>query len=108
MMHPLCDQTVTLYRRQGDSLCRQVLTDCYFRYETALQHQGTVPGLTRPFRLLTEQEVKIGDRIFPGVGPEIAPEDWAGFLPERQEGLCQVSRVKPRCFPGQAGYYDAG
>ena len=98
---PLCDQVVTVYRQEGENISRQVLADCFYRIEDALQD-----GWQRKFLLVvpgTEVRLRLGDRVLPGEGPQVALEDWKRFVPAAVEGLGQVGYVKPYPTHTEAG-----
>ena len=33
MTYPLCDQTVTVYHREGQQIIRKVVEDCYYHWQ---------------------------------------------------------------------------
>ncbi len=109
--YSLCAQTVTAYRKEKENIRRQVLDGCYFsrREERTRQVSGVrqeqkflliVPGKT--------QAVFPGDRVLPGIGPQIAPEDWEQFIPVLVEGLVEVSWAEPKFWQGQLCHVEAG
>ena len=77
MEYAFCDQTVTVYRMQGNALTKIVLSGCYLEVG-----QGRKPENARPqwdFLLIvpgSEQRVFPGDLLVPGIGPEqLGPVD---------------------------------
>ena len=107
MEYPLCQQTVTLYRKQGDTLLRQVVEGCYLEWKCQ-----AVPGdarQERQFMLVMPgniQRVFPGDRILEGVGPEEV--DWERFLPVYVDGLLIVEHVKRFYWNGALCHVEAG
>lgn len=109
--YSLCQQTVTVYRKQTDGIYRQVVENCFFRLERhrkvdALGCRGEktllliVPGDTRC--------VFPGDRVMEGVGPEVSAEAWSQFVPALVEGLAQVSYATPFVWEGRLCHVEAG
>lgn len=109
--YSLCDRTVTIYRRQGEQVLRQVVDGCFFSWqiEQVVDTQGcrrettcllVMPGDT--------QRVFAGDRVFDGVGPEIEMKDWAAFIPVKVAGLAEIGYVKPYYWDGALCHVEAG
>lgn len=94
-MSPLCDMTVTVYRGK----VRQVVENCFFssRYTGLEDIRGT--RLRGKFTLITPADipVRIGDRVMPGIGAELAPED-----------APKVSWVQPMYLGGSLHHFEAG
>ena len=111
MDYSLCRDTVTVYRRQGQGVFRQVHRNAFLSWEeqtvtdTLGNRKGTDFLLILPGQ---EQTVFPGDRIFAGVGPEIGPEEWGAFVPCSVPGLGQVSYVRVYRFDGQICHTEAG
>ena len=95
---PLCDRTVTLYRSDGT---RQVVENCCYRYRDV---QGA-DNFFREFLLIAPVELRPGDRIFDGIGPEQV--DWETFLPVSVPGLSQAEYARYWDFPGLS-HWEAG
>lgn len=108
MNHPLCCQTVTLYRREGQEISRQVLTDCFYRYSDQVSERNSISQFNRDFLLITDAPVTLGDRIYDGIGPLISPQQWELFIPELISGLSQIDKVTPYYFGAQLSHYEAG
>lgn len=107
----LCDQTVTVYRRRGQQILRQVVSGCYFQCQE--QRPEGLLGHRKDFRFLlvmpgSPQRVFPGDRIMTGIGPEVAPEDWAGFLPAVVPGLYEAAYAAPYYLGGTLCHVEAG
>ena len=109
--YSLCQQTVTIYRRQADAIVRQVVDGCFFR----LEHQQKLDTLgchrEKPFLLIMPGDAQCvfpGDRVMEGVGPEVSPEEWSRFVPALVEGLAQISYATPFCWEGRICHVEAG
>lgn len=104
MGYPLCDRTVTLYRRSGDSVERRVLVGCFYRHEDAAEEEQFVRKclLIHP----GAEEIRPGDRVFDGIGPEQVV--WAEFLPIHVPGLSQVDYAAPWYLDGRIVHWEAG
>ena len=109
--YSLCNQTVTIYRRQGERVLRQVAEGCYYVWqeEQLLDEEGcrreTTCLLVMPGN---RQQVFIGDRVLVGVGPEVGPRDWAAFIPVHVAGLAEIGYVKPYYWDGELCHVEAG
>lgn len=104
LAYPMCDKTVTVYRRLGDAVERRVLEGCFYRYEDAADEERFV----RKFLLILPgaEDIRPGDRVFDGVGPgEIV---WEEFLPIKVPGLSEVAYAAPWYFMGQLHHWEAG
>lgn len=103
-VYPLCDRTVTVYRREGSAVARRVLEGCFYRYEDVSREERFV----RKFLLIWPGagDIRPGDRVFDGVGPEDVA--WEEFLPVNVPGLSEVAYAAPRHFMGQLHHWEAG
>ena len=104
IVYPLCDRTVTLYRKTGEQVERQVLEGCFYRYEDAV----TEEQFLRKFVLIHPgaEEIRPGDRVYDGIGPEQVV--WAEFLPITQPGLSEAAYAAPWCWEGKIVHWEAG
>lgn len=93
--YSLCCQTVTVYRKKGGVISRQVLENAFYSYRDRLVGQSPDSRMERLFTLiLKDADLQVGDRVYDGVGPEIDPAGWAGFIPACVPGLSQVQYVE--------------
>ena len=107
--YSLCQQTVTVYRKEGEELSRKVAEKCYFSasISTPTEHYGK--SKEKKFLLIIPGEeipLRPGDRIFVGIGPETV--DWQTFLPARIPEVFAVSFAKPCYWNGELTHWEAG
>ena len=111
MEYPLCDRTVTLYRQEGEKICRQVIYGCYFQLQDKVKTGLSGREHERSFLLVipgSTLQVFPGDRVTTGEGPEIALEQWHRFVPALVQDLVVVGWVKPCYWEGQLCHTEAG
>ena len=108
----LCNQTVTVYHKDGDTYTQTVFRDAFldFRKNQTVDRTGSkesnsflliIPGDT--------QAVFVGDKVLLGDGPEISTrEDWAAFVPAKVPGLVVVDYVDPKYWHGRLVHTEAG
>lgn len=109
MDYPLCDQTVTVYRKTGSQISRQVVENCYLQLQDVQEAGITGSRQERKFLLVMPgqtQRVFAGDRIFDGVGPHVT--DWASFIPVKVPGLVQAAYAQPYYMNGALCHVEAG
>lgn len=106
----LFDKTVTVYRKQGEEILRQVIENCYLCYEDVLQTDLNGCRRERKFLLIVPGDDPIlpGDRVFAGIGPEIGLEQWDGFIPVNVAKLMEVSYAKAYSWDGKTSHVEAG
>ena len=104
LAYPLCDRTVTVYRRVGDTVARHVAQGCFYRYQDVWDGEK----FTRKFLLIQPgaSDIRPGDRIFDGEGPETV--SWEAFLPVNVPGLSQVAYAAPWHWEGKIAHWEAG
>lgn len=109
----MCNQTVTVYHKDGDKYTRKVIENgafLDFKKTQAVDKTGSteansfllvVPGGT--------QAVFTGDKVMLGVGPEIVTRGaWAAFRPDNTPGLVVVKYVDPKYWNGEMVHTEAG
>ena len=109
--HPLCDQTVTVYRLVENAVVRGQIDHCFFRWEDVIREDELGQRLDRKFRLIApgpEQQVFVGCRVLPGSGPVITPEQWPQFIPAKVPDLCDVEYASGQYFEGTLHHTEAG
>ena len=108
MDYSLCCQTVTCYRKTEDGILRQVLEDCFLSVCHSTPGEGYGKSQEKTFRLIIPGDTPLscGDRIYPGIGPEVT--EWQSFVPAVIPQLYEVSFVKPCFWDGQITHWEAG
>ena len=109
----LCNQTVTIYHKDGETYTRRVIKEGAFLDMRKVQsvdktgsHEANgfllvIPGASVP--------VAVGDKVLHGEGPEIATrEAWAAAIPSKMAGLVVVKYVDPKYWHGQVVHTEAG
>ena len=98
----LMGQTVTVYREVAGEIWRQVLRDCYYRYEDTVDQNG----FCRRFELISAHACPLfpGDRIYDGEGPAVDMDRWKHFLPETVAGL-SVAQKTEACYLGKVFHH---
>ena len=108
----LCNKTVTVYHKDGDTYTRTVYERAFldFKKTQTVDKSGSkeansfllfIPGGT--------QAVFAGEKVMMGVGTEIATRDaWAAFIPSKVPGLVVVSYADPKYWNGQIVHTEAG
>ena len=105
--YTLCNQCVTLYRFRDGTVSRQLLTNCYFAPEAGQKAGLLGKSRLKKFLLIIpgQAELAPGDRIYDGIGPEEIP--WASFLPDTEEAVYEIGRVKPCYWDGELCHVQA-
>lgn len=104
LTYPMCDRTVTVYRRVGDAVERRVLEGCFYRYQDTVGEEQFV----RKFLLIWpgQEAIRPGDRVLDGVGPETVC--WEEFLPVNVPGLAEAAYAAPWYWEGKISHWEAG
>ena len=109
--YSLCDRTVTVYRLQAGQVLRTVVEGCFYRWQTALRTDALGRREETVFLLVMPgdtQRVFPGDRIYPGIGPEVSAQDWPRWLPVNVPGLAEAEYVSPHFWEGRLCHVEAG
>lgn len=108
--YSLCSQTVTLYRLQGDAVLRQVLEGCYYSHTTreTVDEQGRRQQVSCLLIVPGGWEIRLGDRVMEGIGPEVTPQQWHLFTPVNVPTLAQIGYVRPCFLEGSLCHTEAG
>ena len=108
----LCRQTVTVYRKEGDSYTRKVYPKAFLDFKKTQSVDKTGSSEANSFLLVipgTSQTVFVDDKVLLGEGPEITTrEEWAAFIPTKVNGLVVVDYVDPKYWNGQMVHTEAG
>lgn len=107
-----CNQTVTVYHKERDSITRTVYDRAFLDYKKTQSVDKLGSKEVNSFLLVIPgsiQSVFVGDKVFDGVGPEIADaKAWATFIPSIVAGLVVVSYADPKKWNGQIVHTEAG
>ena len=105
-LYSLCNQTVTVYRKDGQRIVRTVLPKVFLDRKVRRKvdrvgdrHQAefllVVPGET--------QSVFVGDKVVPGEGPELSCGEF-----DTLTGCCCVKWAGQKFWNGKAVHTEAG
>lgn len=110
----LCNQTVTVYHEEGGEVTRTYHPKAYLDFKKTENTDRTGQSEANGFLLVipgSTQAVRIGDKVFHGVGPEV-PQDaqnwWRTFVPAKVDGLVVVKTVDCKYFGGKMVHTEAG
>lgn len=110
--YSLCKQTVTVYRKEGDEYIRKVYDKAFLDYKKTQSVDKTGSREANSFLLVipgSVQTVFVGDKVYDGVGPEIADKEaWKTFIPVNVAGLVVVSYADAKKWNGQIVHTEAG
>lgn len=108
----MCNRTVTVYHKDGDTVTRTVHTNAFFDFKKTQNVDKTGSREVNSFLLVipcATQAVFVGDKVLHGVGGEIAtPEEWAAFIPAKVPNLVVVKYVDPKYWGDQMIHVEAG
>lgn len=106
--YSLCDQTVTVYRKEAETVSRWVAENACLSAKCAMPREIYGKSLEKTFQLIIPGDFPLrpGDRIYRGIGPE-AP-NWQSFIPALIPELYEVSFVRPCCWNGEVTHWEAG
>lgn len=108
MDYSLCDETVTVYRKTGEKVSRQVVDNARLIQNISTPTESYGKSKEKKFLLIIPGDFPLqpGDRVFAGIGPE--NPDWAGFVPALVEPLFEIGFVKPCYWDGEVIHWEAG
>ena len=108
----MCNQTVTVYHKDGDNYTRTVYDRAYLDFRKNHTVDKTGSKESNSFLLVIpgdSQMVFAGDKVILGEGPEVSTrEEWAAFIPTKVPGLVVVSYVDPKYWGTQMVHVEAG
>lgn len=108
----LCNQTVTVYHREGDIYSRRVFKNAFFDFKKTQNVDKTGSSEVNSFLLVipcAEQTVFVGDKVLLGEGAEISTrETWAALIPTKVKGLVVVKYADPKYWNGRMVHMEAG
>ena len=108
MNHPLCAQTVTIYRLAGDEVRRIVAENAFYSWQDCMDEGVDGIRFRRKCFLVAPCEILPGDRVLEGVGPEIEKSEWTAFLPVYVPTLSELMYADAKYFLGRLHHYEGG
>ena len=110
--YKLCNQTVTVYHKDGDTYSRTVYERAFLDFKKTQSVDSTGSKEANSFLLVIPgdtQSVFVGDKVFRGIGPEIVDSKaWTRFIPSTVDGLVVVSYADPKEWSGKIVHTEAG
>lgn len=109
--YQFCNQTVTVYHKERDSITRTVYDRAFLDYKKTQSVDSAGSKEVNSFLLVipgAAQAVFVGDKVYDGTGPEVTPEEWATFIPSRVPGVLVVSSADPKKWEGKIVHTEAG
>ena len=110
--YSLCDQTVTVYHKDGDKYTQTVHDRAFLDFRKTLTTDKTGSKESNSFLLVIPgdtQAVFVGDKVLLGEGAEIrSREEWAALVPVKVPGLVVVDYVDVKYWRGQIVHTEAG
>lgn len=108
----LCNQTVTVYHKDGDTITRAVYNRAFIDFRKTQTTDKTGSKEANSFLLVIpgdSQTVFVGDKVLLGEGPEITTaKEWTAFVPVKVPGLVVVDYVDPKYWNGEIVHTEAG
>ena len=109
MQYPVCQATVTVYRKEETGVTRFLVENCLYRYETKLEETDRGLFLDRSCLLVVpgcDFIPKVGDKVMAGIGPENL--GWEELLPALMDSLAELNYVRPQYWLGKHCHTEAG
>ena len=109
----LCDQTVTVYHREGaDQITRTVLSRAFLDNRKNYNVDRTGSSEANSFLLVvpgSDVPVHVGDKVMRGEGPEVTTDaQWRELIPTKVPDLVVVKYVDPKWYRGEHVHTEAG
>lgn len=109
----LCNQTVTVYHREGEAYTRTVYDRAFLDFRKTQNVDKTGSKEANSFLLVIPGDtvpVAVGDKVMLGAGPEniTTAAAWASFIPSKVPGLVVVKYVDPKYWDGHLVHTEAG
>ncbi len=107
----LCNQTVTVYHRDGDKVTRTVYDNAFLDFKKTENVDKTGSKEVNSFLLVipcSEACVHPEDKVLLGTGEEITATQWPSFISVKVPGLVVVKYVDPKYWGGKLIHVEAG
>lgn len=107
----LCNQTVTVYHKEGDKITRTVHSDAFLDFKKTENVDKTGSKEVNSFLLVipcSEVCVHPEDKVLLGTGEEITAARWPSFVSVKVPGLVVVKYVDPKYWSGKLVHVEAG
>lgn len=108
----LCNQTVTVYHRDGGKYLRTVHRRAFLDYKKTETTSNTGNREANSFLLVipgSTVHVAVGDKVMMGEGPAVSTrEEWSALIPAKVPGLVVVQYVDPKYWAGAVCHTEAG
>ena len=107
----LCNQTVTVYHKDGGKVIRTVHTGAFLDFKKTENVDKTGSKEVNSFLLVipcSEVCVYPEDKVLLGTGEEITAAQWPSFIPVKVPGLVVVKYVDPKYWGGKLVHVEAG
>lgn len=107
----LCNQTVTVYHKEGDKITRTVYSDAFLDFKKTENVDKTGSKEVNSFLMVipcSEVCVHPEDKVLLGTGEEITAARWPSFIPVKVPGLVVVKYVDPKYWSGKLVHVEAG
>ena len=109
----LCDQTVTVYHREGsDQITRTVIGRAFLDKRKVLSVDRTGSSESNGFLLVIPGGTvacAVGDKVMRGEGPEVTTDaQWRELIPTKVPDLVVVRYVDAKYYRGELAHTEAG
>lgn len=110
--YSLCNQTVTIYHKDGDSYTCKILRNAFLDFKKTENVDKTGSREANTFLLVIpcdSAQVFVGDKVLLGEGQAVSTSgEWAKLIPATTPGLVVVSYVDPKYWNGRMVHVEAG
>lgn len=108
----LCNQTVTVYHKDGDTYTRTVHKNAFLDFKKTQSVDKTGSKEANSFLLVIPGNVQtafVEDKVYDGTGPEISTaEQWRNFVPVNVPGLVVVKYADCKKWDNAIVHTEAG
>lgn len=107
----LCNQTVTVYHKDGDSICRKIYEKAFLDFKKTATVDKLGVSEAASFLLVIPgniQTVFPQDKVLLGEGPVVTESEWSRFIPSKVAGLGVVSFADAKYWNNQLVHTEAG